>query len=278
MIESNVVYGMYSGLALLMDVHRPAKPNGYGIVFVAGSGFTAPVAYDAPPLKQNPQMEIYGTRLLEAGYTIFAVNHRAAPRFRYPAALEDVQRAVRYVRHHAARFGIDPERIGAAGGSSGGYLVSMLGVMDGTGSTDDPDPINRQSAKVQTVVARAANADLLNVPSSAAMISFLGMVLSVGPSTPPPTSLEYRTFRDASPIHHVSRDDPPFLLMHGDADAIVAFKNSELMHQALRSAGVSVQLLRVAGGGHGPTFAGATSPPDYLGEMVRWFDRYLRAH
>ena len=116
-VESNVVYGMYSGLALLMDVHRPAKPNGYGILFVAGSGFTAPLAYDAPPLKQDRQMEIYGSRLVDAGYTVFAVNLRLAPRFRYPAAIEDLQRAVRYVRYHATRFGINPDRIGAMGGS-----------------------------------------------------------------------------------------------------------------------------------------------------------------
>ena len=184
-VESNVVYGMYSGLALLMDVHRPAKSNGYGILFVAGSGFTAPLAYDAPPLKQDRQMEIYGSRLVEAGYTVFAVNLRLAPRFRYTAAIEDLQRAVRYVRYQATRFGINPDRIGAMGGSSGGHLVTMVGVMDGNGDAEDPDPINRLSARVQTVVARAASSDLLNVASSPAMVSFLGMILSPGPSPPP---------------------------------------------------------------------------------------------
>ena len=94
----------------------PAKPNGYGILFVAGCGFTAPLAYDAPPLKQDRQMEIYGSRLVDAGYTVFAVNLRLAPRFRYPAAIEDLQRAVRYVRYHATRFGINPDHIGAIGG------------------------------------------------------------------------------------------------------------------------------------------------------------------
>ena len=90
--------------------------------------------------------------------------------------------------------------------------------------------------------------------------------------------MEYRTFRDASPIHYVTKDDPPFLLMHGDADPVVPFKHSEVMQQALQGVGVPVTLMRVAGGGHGPTFSGATNPPDYLGEMVRWFDRYLQPH
>jgi acetyl esterase/lipase len=240
-VESNVVYGMYSGLALLLDVHRPAQPNGYGIILIAGSGFTSPLAYNAAAITQSGQVEIYAKPLLNAGYTVFAINHRAAPRFRYPAAVEDAQRAVRFIRYHAKRFGLNPNRIGAVGGSSGGYLVSMLGTMDGRGDADDPDPINRESAKVQCVVARAAGSDLLNVPGgSAAVVSFLGMVISTGPAPPDPTSVEYRTFRDASPIHYVTPDDPPFLLIHGDADPVVPIKHSEVMEQALKKAGGSL--------------------------------------
>ena len=107
-VEPNVVYGMYSGLALLLDVHRPATPNGYGVIFVSGSGWQAPTTYDATPLKQN-QIPIWGPPLLQAGYTVFALNHRAVPRFHYPGAVEDVQRAIRFVRHHAKEYGIDPD-------------------------------------------------------------------------------------------------------------------------------------------------------------------------
>ena len=155
-LETNVVYGMYSGLALLMDVHRPANPNGYGIILVSGSGWTAPMAYSAAPLKSITPSLQYAKPLVAAGYTVFSVNHRALPRFHYPAAVEDVQRAVRFVRSNAASFGIRPDRIGAAGGSSGGHLVSMLGTLDGKGNPEDPDPVERESAKVQCVVARAA--------------------------------------------------------------------------------------------------------------------------
>jgi dipeptidyl aminopeptidase/acylaminoacyl peptidase len=126
-------------------------------------------------------------------------------------------------------------------------------------------------------VARAASSDLLNVPVGPAMTSFLGMILSAGPLLPPAMSTEYRTFRDASPIHHVTKDDPPFLLMHGDVDEVVPFKHSELMKQALEHAAVPVVLLRMTGAGHTPNFAGATNSPDYIGEMVRWFDRHLKA-
>ena len=90
-------------------------------------------------------------------------------------------------------------------------------------------------------------------------------------------SREYRTYYAASPISHVSADDPPFLLMHGDKDETVSFAQSEEMEQALKAAGVPVKLIRIEGAGHGPTFPGARNPPDYLGEMVAWFNRYLVA-
>ena len=275
-IERNVVYGMYSGLALLMDIHYPKKSNGYAVIFISGSAFWAPLSYEAQPLKEFPQVQVYARPLLEAGYTVFAINHRAAPRFRYPAAVEDAQRAVRYVRYNSKRFGIRPDRIGAAGGSSGGQLVSMLGVLDGKGDHDDPDPVNRESAKVQCVVARAAPVDLINL-MAIQPVDFMGMRVEVGGKLLPPSSIEYKTYHEASPLYHVSKDSAPFLLMHGDADKVVPFKNSEAMEHALTQAGVEVKLLRIPGGDHGADFPGAKNPPDYLGEMVRWFDQHLQS-
>ena len=111
-IEKNVIYGMYSGLALLMDVHRPETPNGLGIIFVPGSGWQAPLGYDAAGLKDGVQNAAWISTLLRAGYTVFTINHRAAPRFHYPAAVDDVQRAIRFVRHHAKQFEIDGRRLG----------------------------------------------------------------------------------------------------------------------------------------------------------------------
>ena len=83
---------------------------------------------------------------------------------------------------------------------------------------------------------------------------------------------------DASPVTHVSADDPPFLLIHGDADETVSFENSEVMKTALEQAGVQTDLLRIPGAGHGPTFPGATNPPDYIGAMVDWFNHHLPKH
>jgi acetyl esterase/lipase len=275
-VEKNVIYGMYSGTALLLDIHYPARPNGFGIVFIPGSGWNAPLGYSATPLKESPQVEMYVPPLTEAGYTVFAITHRATPTFRYPAAVEDVQRALRFVRHNAAKYGINPARIGGSGGSSGGHLISLLGTMDGAGDPNDPDPVNRESAKLQCIVARAAPVDLSQMSRSDG-IDALTLFLGVAANRPmQKNSTEYKTVWAASPINYVSPDDPPFLLAHGDADAVVPLHQSEMMEAALKKMGVPVKLIRIEGGGHGPTFDGAKNPPDYKAEMVKWFDTYLR--
>ncbi len=278
-VERNIVYGMYSGLGLLMDVYYPAKPNGYGIVFISGSGWTRELSLDATPLTQTGQEAIYAVPLQQAGYTVFNINHRAAPRFRHPAPLEDAQRAVRFIRYHAEEFAINPQRIGAMGGSSGAHLVSMLGAMDGDGAPDDPSPINRVSAKVQCVVTRAAPADLRS-DAAAPLFGFRDNAARPG-------TVEAKLLADASPITYVTPDDPPFLLIHGDADPVVPFERSEAMHTALKEKGVAASLLRVPGGGHSPRFETSKmvdgkrvrqapdNPPDYIGAMVNWFDQHL---
>lgn len=268
-IESNVVYGMYSGAALLLDVYKPTQPNGYGIIYVSGSGWTTPLAYSAPALKSNSQSQLYAKALATGGYTVFAVNHRSLPRFRYPAPVEDVQRAVRFIRHNAKTYGIRADRIGASGGSSGGHLVSMLGTLDGKGNPTDLDPVERESAKVQCVVARAAPVNFLTGTNGQFLLGL------ARPLPEAKDTLEYRTHVEASPISHVTPDDPPFLLMHGDKDESVNISQSEEMEAKLKAAGIAVKFLRIAGAAHGPTFPGATNPPDYLGEMVRWFNLHL---
>jgi len=275
-VDTNVVYGMYSGAALLLDVHYPARPNGFGIIFIPGSGWSAPLGYAAAPLKESNQVEMYVPSLTQAGYTVFAITHRATPTFRYPAPLEDAQRSVRFIRHNAAKYGINPARIGGAGGSSGGHLVSMLGTIGGPGDASDTDPVNRESARLQCIVARAAPLDLLRMsPSIAKEAVALLLGVRVIEATPK-TSVEYKTAWAASPINHVSPEAAPSLLIHGDVDQTVPFHQSEMMEAALKRAGVPVKLLRIAGGDHGPTFPGATNPPDYKAEMVKWFDTYLR--
>jgi acetyl esterase/lipase len=264
---------MYSGLALLMDVYYPPAPNGIGVVYIAGSAWHSPLDYDAPPLKDLPMVRLATAPLVEAGYTVFAINHRNAPRFRYPGPVEDAQRAVRFIRHHADRFAIRPDLMGAAGHSSGGCLALLLGVLDGRGELEHTDLIERQSAKVQAVASLAAPTDFINVPASFAQSSYLGVALFNPAQTSTP---EYRIYRDASPVFHVTADDAPTLLIHGMVDTIVPFRNAELMGRALAAAGVTVREIHIREGGHFPPFP--ADEPDPFHETVRWFDENLRVH
>jgi acetyl esterase/lipase len=271
-VDANVVYGMYSGLALLMDVHRPEKPNGYGVIFVSGSAWQAPMTYGATGLKHE-QIEIWGPPLLGAGYTVFAINHRAAPRFHYPAPVEDVQRAVRFVRHHAARFGIDSSRLGGVAGSSGAHLVSLVALLAAPGNPDDPDPVQREPATLQAVVARAAPTDL--------RVFAAGPVVSLMERLPDRTPEDKKIYALASPITHVSASAPPMLLLHGDSDDLVPVQQSIAMEAALRKAGANARLVVVPGGEHGPDFGvdGKAHPqlPQLFGQAVGWLDEHLKA-
>ena len=253
-VEHNVVYGMYFGTALLMDVYVPEESNGYGLIHISGSGWHAPSGYDAKQLKEFPGVDIYVKPLAEAGYTVFAINHRAAPTFRYPAAIQDAQRAVRYIRYHAENFGIRADWIGAIGGSSGGHLVALLGTLDGDGKDDAIDPIEQESAKVQCVVARAAPVDLVALGDYGMATSFIGMTNMLS-FTGAFKDVE-DVYHKASPVIHVSPDDPPFLMLHGEKDELIPLRQAHLMTRALEQYDIATRLIVVEGAGHGPGFPG----------------------
>ena len=281
-VERNVVYGMYSGLALVLDVHRPATPNGYGIIFISGSGWQAPTTYDATPLKQN-QIPIWGPPLLTAGYTVFALNHRAVPRFHYPGAVEDVQRAIRFVRHHARDYGVDPARLGGMGGSSGGHLIALTALLAVPGIADDPDPVNREPATLQAIVLRATPTDLVAQARADHGGGVTGFLERPWPADAAGVRQNPKTvtlYREASPSTYVSPKAPPTLLIHGDTDESVPFEESVAMEAALKAAGVPTGLVRVPGGAHGADFGAGATPkagwPDFLGESVRWYDAHLK--
>ena len=272
---------MYSGLALLMDIYRPDTPNGFGLVVIPGSGWEAPLDYGAEQLKESYELQaVFGIEsIVNAGYTAFVINHRATPRFKFPAPIEDAQRAVRFIRHHADKYGIDPTRIGAVGGSSGGHLASLLGTLDGNGKPTDSDPVNQQSAKVQAVIAVYPAVDFLAFETSnpwagGAITSLLGPVNPAWKPPPLQNSSDFEIYKQASPTHHVSADDPPFLLIHGDADSVVPFEQSELMKTKLVAVGVEAILISIPGGDHGP---GLIQNDDYghIDKIVQWLDEYV---
>ena len=124
--ESDIIYRKKQGVALTMDVFRPAKPNGAAVLWMVSGGWVS--SHEAI----NPA---YAKPFTDAGYTFIQVVHGAAPRYKVDEIVEDMHRAVRFVRFNAKRFGIDPNRIGISGGSAGGHLSIMMG---GFGTQGDP--------------------------------------------------------------------------------------------------------------------------------------------
>jgi acetyl esterase/lipase len=272
-VERNVVYGMVSGAALLLDVHRPAHSNGLGVIFISGSGWQASSAYGATPLKEQ-QVGLWGPPLLAVGYTVFAINHRAAPRFHYPAAIDDVQRAIRFVRFHAEDYGIDPARLGGVGGSSGGHLIGLAAMLASPGNAADPDPVNRESAALQAVVLRAPLLDLRTIDT----VEGIAYVTSFM-EAPPSQASAAAAYTAASPVTHVTHQSPPTLLIHGDADTLVPLRQSTALEALLGKSGVPVKLLVIHRGVHGADFGLPQAPdewPGYYGAMVDWLNRYLQ--
>lgn len=276
-VHKNVVYGMHGGLALLMDVYEPAESNGHALLFIAGSGWHWPTDYGAGGIKDAVASGALGRGSHDvftgAGFTVFVINHRQAPLFRYPAALEDARRAVRYIRHHGHEYGVTEEAIAAFGFSSGAHLVVMLALEDGAGDPESADEVERHSSKVDVVAAFAAPTDLsaedwVESIGASYVASFIGAPLG---------GFAGGAHAEASPITHVDGDDPPVLLLHGDVDQVVPVSQSRSLAARLREHEVEVEYVEIAGGGHDFDAALNADDPNELPAfpaMARW----LREH
>jgi acetyl esterase/lipase len=198
---------------------------------------------------------------------MFTINHRAASRFRYPDPVLDCQRAVRWIRANASKYEISAASIGAVGGSSAGHLVAMLGALNGEGNPDSESAVERQSTKVQCVVARAG---VYKFIGAGRMLPLFGHYVPEEDDGSP----EALVAIEASPITYVSAGDPPTLLVHGTEDDI---QRSEILRDALEEVGVTVKLVPVPGAGHGPSFPGAQiEMSEIQAEYVNWFDTHLK--
>jgi acetyl esterase/lipase len=253
----DVIYGRKHGMALTMDVFRPrARPNGRGIVYVVS------VAWNSTP--EGILTELVRP-LTERGFTVFAVVHGSQPKFAIPEMIADLNRAVRFIRHHAREYEIDPDRIGAMGGSAGGHLALMLGLAGGTGDPGARDPVDRESSRVQAVACFYPPTDFLNfgTPGENALGRgatanlrgpFDFQVLDEDRNVYSPVTDEGQVAaigRRISPVTHVSVDGAPTLIVHGDADRIVPIQQSEMLMARLAEQGVEAKLVVRAGAGHG---------------------------
>lgn len=237
--EKDVPFADVGGESLKLDVNVPA-----------GTGpFPCVVCFHGGAWKYGSRKDTAGfaADLARNGYVGVTASYRLAPKHKWPAQIEDAKTAVRFLRANAAKFNLDPNRIAALGFSAGGHLSAMLGTADTTAGFDGklyPD----QSSRVQAVVDYFGPTDLMLYAESpgvekAFFHSFLGK------SSTADTGL----YKLASPINHVTKDDPPFLILHGTADIIVPVIHSERLQEKLKDAGVPSELVTVSGGGHGWT-------------------------
>lgn len=258
-IIPDVVYGHKLGMALTCDVFQPAaKANGAGVLFMVSGGWYSTWQ---PPEKARAGFQ----PLLDNGFTVFAVRHGSSPKFGIPDAVADVRLAVRFIRTHAARWGVDPQRLGVYGYSAGGHLSLMLGTASDSGDPKAADPVLHASDRVQAVVAVVAPTDLRI------------MVWKAPDHLPaydrfPALDLDVKTAAEVSPLLHVSADDPPTLLIAGDKDDLVPIKHSRDIQAAFQAQGVTSQLVEIAGAGHG---FGGEDARRAMGELVAWFEKHL---
>ena len=255
-VRPDVVYGHKDGMALTFDVLRPENPNGATVLYMVSGGWVS--RWSAP--EQLASRTFSG--LLAKGFTVIPVRHGSAPRYKVPEAEGDVRRALRYVQMHADELGVDPERMGVFGGSAGGHLSLMLGLAAADdGRDDDDDDVLRAPNRIAAVVSYYPPVDLRPI---------------TGPSDRFP-ALDFPQDQAASisPILFVSPDDPPTLLIHGDADALVNVSNSEEIYEALQTEGVQSKLIIIPGGDHG--FRRPEDRAQAQETMVAWFEDHLGA-
>lgn len=247
-----VVYGQRNGRDLTLDVIQPRRPNGRAIALMVSGGWRSSKAGETPVWLLAP--------LLRRGYTVFTICHVSQPDSTVMEIVEDMNRGVRFVRHHATEYGIDPNRIGVTGGSAGGHLSLMLATRGGPGDPAAADAVERESSAVQAAALFFPITDLLNLGTSTE---------NPGDGGPPKSYVQAFGFaekfgadstnmplwkvigRETSPIYFVSSNLPPVLIHHGDADTLTPLEQSEWFRDRAAEHGRDVTIVVQPGGEHG---------------------------
>jgi endo-1,4-beta-xylanase len=278
-VEPEVIYGTAGGVELKMDIWQPkqsssAKP---AIVYVHGNDYFTPHSHNFI-FGDKSEIAILpiAAHWLGRGYLVASVNYRLAPEYIFPAQVEDVKCAVRFLRENAAKYGLNPDKIGACGVGAGGYLVSMLGLCDTNAGFDNSGGCLNQSSKVQAV------ADLYGISD---IVFQYQQSKSEGPNGPISkfiggSSKLYEIASKASPINYVSSSAPPFLIMHGDKDVDVPPQQSETLYNKLLAAKIPATLVWVKNAGNGFVPVGKEPvSPTMLEQntiIADFFDKYLK--
>jgi dipeptidyl aminopeptidase/acylaminoacyl peptidase len=280
-VTTDVIYGHKAGMALTFDVYRPKEANGAAVISILSGGWRS----SWETLRQFLEMPDGSVRLLteeeirerggilpshsyltllDRGFTVFAVRHGSSPAFAMPDIVADLRRAVRFIRLNASRYAVEPERIGLWGGSAGGHLSLLLGTTAEITNPDPTDEFERGSGKVAAMVAYAPPTDLVRMSAETWKQD--------GVQKYPVMRMDTEALKLFSPLRHVSADDAPTLIVHGDKDTVVPIIEGMSMYEALRRAGVATQFVTIQGAAHGFFGEDARRAND---PMVRWFEQHL---
>lgn len=250
----DVEYGQVDGVQLTLDAHVPDGDGPFSAaILVHGGGW---VAGD----KQQYITYIFQP-LSDAGYAWFSINYRLAPQFKFPADADDVESAIRFVKANAARYKVDPRRIALIGESAGGHLVSYVGAR------------NRADSRVAAVVSMYGVHDFVAAavqwkPLPHELLDLFG-ITAVNAETVP-------VLIKASPVVYVTKDMPPFLLMHGSKDEDVPFEQSVEMCDKMKKAGAHCDLITIQGAPHGMDhWESHAEWLWYKKELVEWLKKTL---
>ncbi len=264
--QLNVVYGEVAGQKLLLDLFHPASQGTAilpAIVFVHGGGWKGGDKQGFDQLAEG---------MARLGYVTFSINYRLVTSTgnRWPAQLDDTQRAVRWVRANSGKYGVDPTKIGALGASAGGHLAAFLGTTDTRDNSDAA--LASCSSRVACVVDLSGPTDLADdfapkVKSGALVNDMIRNLLGGSPAEVPAVA------KDASPLNRVDARSAPFLILHGRLDELVPPDHSERLNAALQKAGVESKLIMFDDEGH--AFLKKQNLERFVTETREFFKRHL---
>jgi acetyl esterase/lipase len=269
----DVIYGRKFGTALTLDVFQPTNANGIGIIFLVSGGWLS--SYDTPNMVTvNPDsIKLF----LDHGFTVFSVVHGSQPKFIIPEIVQDLERAVRFIRHNARSYGVDPDRLGITGSSSGGHLGLMVATHGDAGNPNAPDPVDRESSAVQAAAVFFPPTDFLNwgAPGVYAVTNTMApLAAAFGPRSE--MTADWQTYgREISPVYFVTSNLPPVIIIHGGDDPTVPLQQSKLFIQTAREVGAPIPKLIVRPGkGHG--WGNFWQSKEDIDAFNQWFDEHLK--
>lgn len=260
-LQRDVEYGRAGDRALYLDILRPKEPAEKPlpvIVFIHGGAWRA--GNKAAGLPRLVPFVASGK------YVGVSVGYRLSDEAVWPAQIHDCKAAIRYLRANAEKLGIDPEKIGVWGPSAGGHLVALLGTSGGVEELEGDCGSPGQSSRVSCVVDFCGPSDftrILRLPGGAAPEAVTALLGG-------PLEQKRAEAIAASPVTHATRDDPPFLIVHGTQDTTVPISQAEVLYERLKQAGVDVTFVKIEGGGHG--IGGA----EIQNRVQAFFDKHLR--